>query len=107
MLVAGTTAVPPTSTDRPTDTRMRRARSATVVRKCVVGGRRLDQDRELVAAEARHRVAVTHRRGEPRRHHGQQAVAGGVPEAVVDDLEAVEVEVQDGLAHVTPLAGSG
>ncbi len=56
----------------------------------------LDQDGELVAAEARDGVARAQRLLEARRDRGEQLVAGGVPEAVVDELELVEVEEEDG-----------
>ena len=61
------------------------------------------QDRELVAAQARDQVALAHGGPEPLRDLDQQAVAGLVPEAVVDDLEVVEVEEQ----HRDALAGRG
>ena len=49
-------------------------------------------DDELVAAEPRDGVVATDRGGEPSAHRDEQLVAGVVAEAVVDDLEAVEVE---------------
>ena len=52
------------------------------------------QNRELVAAEAGQRVALTQARLEPARHGDQQLVADQVAEAVVDDLEAIEIEVE-------------
>ena len=52
------------------------------------------QDHELVAAEARHRVDVGHRFLQPLRHHAQGFVASGVAEAVVDQLEVVEIDEQ-------------
>ena len=54
------------------------------------------EDGELVAAEAGDEVGVAHGGLEPLRDLDQQAVAGLVPEAVVDDLEVVEVEEEDG-----------
>jgi hypothetical protein len=54
-----------------------------------------EQHRELVAAHAGHRVLVAHRLAESRRHRHQQVVARLVTEAVVDDLEAVEVDEED------------
>ncbi len=59
-------------------------------------GQLLEQERELVAPEPGDRVHRAQHRlqavGEPR----QQAVAGGVPERVVDLLEVVDVEEQHG-----------
>ncbi len=55
-------------------------------------GEVLAHDDELVAAEPRDRVVATDRGGEPSAHRDEQLVAGVVAEAVVDDLEAVEVE---------------
>ena len=52
----------------------------------------LDQDRELVAAQARDEVGRAQHRLQPARQVHQQLVAGLVAEAVVDQLEAVEVE---------------
>ena len=52
----------------------------------------LGQDRELVAAEAGDRVARAQRLLEPRGDRREQLVAGRVAEAVVDELELVEVE---------------
>ena len=49
---------------------------------------------ELVAAETRRRVAFSRTSAEPRRHLLQQLVAGLVPQRVVDDLEAIEIEEQ-------------
>ena len=53
------------------------------------------QDGELVAAEAGDQIGVAHGGLEPLRDLDQQPVAGLVAEAVVDDLEVVEVEEQD------------
>ena len=53
-------------------------------------------DAELVAAEARDRVARAQHLGEPPGQQAQQLVAGAVAERVVDELEAVEVEEQHG-----------
>ena len=54
------------------------------------------QDRELIAAETSHEVAVAHRRRDPLGDRDQKRVAGRVAERVVDDLEVVEVDEQDG-----------
>jgi hypothetical protein len=58
------------------------------------------QDEELVAAVASHDIRSPRGRPEPLGHCHQQLVAGLVPEAVVHDLEVVEVHVQhrDGAA---------
>ncbi len=64
-------------------------------------GELLDQDPELVAAEAGDGVAGAEVRAQPRRDRPQQLVALVVAEAVVDQLEVVEVEEED--AH----GGSG
>ena len=56
----------------------------------------LDQDRELVAAEARGRVGRPHGLQQADGDRLQHLVAGGVAEAVVDRLEVVEVEEDDG-----------
>ena len=55
-----------------------------------------DQDRELVAAEARGGVDRAHAVVQPPRDLLQHLVAGGVAEAVVDVLEVVHVEEQHG-----------
>jgi hypothetical protein len=55
---------------------------------------------ELVATDSGHGVAGADGREDARRGLHQQAVAGGVAERVVDDLEAVQVQEED--AH--PLA---
>ena len=84
-------------------------------------GRLLDvaqQDRELVAAEPRHRggrivaVGAGHDVGTAQRCRQaageglQQQVAGGVAEAVVDQLEAIDVEIEDrGAASGAPRLG--
>ena len=51
-----------------------------------------EDDRELVAAEARHRVVVADAVAQPLRHLQQQLVAGGVAERVVDGLEVIEID---------------
>ena len=62
----------------------------------VTVGRGLEQDRELVAADARDRVAARGRGCEPRADRREQPVARDVAERVVDGLEVVEVEHQHG-----------
>ena len=53
------------------------------------------QQRELVAAEARDQPGVAHRLLQARAELGQQPVAGVVAERVVELLEAVEVDHRD------------
>ena len=55
----------------------------------------LEQDRELVPAQPRGRVAGPQAAAQPPGDARQQLVAGGVPQGVVDRLEVVEVEEQD------------
>jgi hypothetical protein len=60
-------------------------------------------DHELVAAKARHGVAGAQRLVQAGRELEQQVVAGAVAQAVVDELEVVDVEEEDrhpGLAAV-------
>ena len=66
----------------------------------------LDQDRELVAAEARGRVAVAQAVAQAVGHRHQQLVAHRVPERVVHRLEVVEVEEHHGHARVQPLGAA-
>ena len=72
----------------------------------LAGGARVREagldDRELVAAEARHRVDVPGARPQPAGHQAQKLVAAMVPERVVDVLELVEVEEQEGHQLVVP-----
>jgi hypothetical protein len=56
----------------------------------------LDEHGELVPAEAGHGVAGPHAGVEPLGHLDQEPVAGGVAQAVVDLLEAVQVQEQHG-----------
>ena len=73
---------------------MRAASASVLVGVAHVG---LD-DGELVAAEACHHVALAHAAEQPHAHLLQQRVADGVPERVVDALEAIEVETEHGEA---------
>ncbi len=66
----------------------------------------LEQDGELVAAEARGGVAGADARAQALADLEQDPVAGGVAEAVVDRLEVVEVDEDDGQADVVA-AGAG
>ena len=51
----------------------------------------LDQDGEFVAAKARHRVGGAHAPVQPAGHGDEQLIADGVPVAVVDGLELIDV----------------
>ena len=62
----------------------------------------LQDHHELVAAHARGDVRRHDHRAHPRRELAQDLVAGGVPEEVVDELEAVEVDIGEA---ERPLAG--
>ena len=53
-----------------------------------------EDDRELVAAEARDAVFIPRRRLESQRDLAQQLVADFVPVAVVDLLEVVQIDIQ-------------
>ena len=64
--------------------------------RVALAGDVLAQDGELVAAEPRGGVARPQHAGQARGHRAQQLVAGGVAHGVVDRLEAVEVEEEDG-----------
>jgi len=55
-----------------------------------------EQDGELVAAQPRGEVVLAHAGGDPLGDLDEQLVTGAVPEAVVDRLEVVQVEHQDG-----------
>ena len=65
------------------------------VDRVALGGDVLEQDSELIAPESRHRVAPAQRMLEARRRGRQQLVSDVMAEAVVDQLEVVEVEEQD------------
>ena len=67
-------------------------------------GSRLDQHGELVAAEAGHGVAGAGGGAEAFGDSHEQAVAGRMPEAVVDRLEVVEVQEQHGDRIGAPVA---
>ena len=54
----------------------------------------VEQDGEFVARQARHHVRVAHTRQQATRHFLEYLVAGQVAQAVVDDLEAIHVQVQ-------------
>ena len=76
-------------------------RRAAISSGLVDVGEVLAHDDELVAAEADHRVALARAaRGSARPARCSTQVAGGVAEAVVDQLEVVDVEEQ----HADPSA---
>ena len=68
----------------------------------------VEQDGELVAAQPCRHVGRAHGRVEPPGDGGQQLVAGGVTEMVVDHLEVVQIEIEnrDGAAAAAD-AGDG
>ena len=63
-----------------------------------VGGDAFHQQGEFVAAQPRHGVAGAAAALQAARDLDEELVAGAVPEAVVDQLEAVEVEEENGEA---------
>ena len=63
-----------------------------------------DEEDELVAAEARCRVAGADRAGEALADRSEERVARLVAEAVVDDLQPVEVDEEHGEVGPVPLA---
>ena len=64
----------------------------------------VEQDRELVAPESGGRVGGPERIRDATRHRDEDVVAAGVAKGVVEHLEVVEVDEQDGerLAIATP-----
>ena len=60
-----------------------------------VMARFLEEDPELVATEPRGSVRPPQAGADPLRDQREQLVAGGVPKAVVDHLEVVEIDEQD------------
>ena len=66
----------------------------------------VEQHGELVAAEPRHGVPGAQRGRDAAGERDQQVVADGVAEAVVDELEAVDVEEQDRAAGRRDRAGA-
>ncbi len=104
MLAVTCTSVPSTSIGSRTSSRMRSGDPGGVDRVVVL----LEQDRELVAAEAGERVGRRVMASQPSGDGEQDGVAGLVAEAVVDRLEAVEVDVQHRVAAAGPAeSGSG
>ena len=66
----------------------------------------LQQHGELVPAEARQRVSGAEGFGDVLGYGHEQAVAGLVPDAVVDDLEAVHVGEQHAVDGAVALAAA-
>src|SRR6185295_17608882 len=66
----------------------------------------LEQDGELVSTHARHRVAEADAALQAPGDLDEELVAQRVAEAVVDDLEAVEVEEEDGEERVRVARGA-
>ena len=63
-----------------------------------------EHDGELVAAHPRHDVGGADRAAQQSRDRDEELVAGVVPERVVDLLEVVEVEQQQGAGRTVPAA---
>src|SRR5688572_8202819 len=57
------------------------------------------QHRELVAADARDGIRIADPLLQQRADLAQQVVASDVPARIVDELEAVEIEITDDVAH--------
>ena len=91
MLAPTRRCAPRTANPEPSAPMMRSASSTRCPR-----GDLLDQDGELVAAEAPGEVDGADRGRQARRHLDEQLVTGAVAEPVVDRLEAVEVDEQHG-----------
>ena len=92
MLVAVGISASRTGTAR---TNARRARSA-ISMACSLVAHALDHDHELVAADPADQVVRAEVGPQPAGHRDEQLVADAVAERVVDELEPVEVEEQDG-----------
>ena len=65
-----------------------------------LGHRPFEQNRELVAPDPSERVRRAQDGREPTRQREQQVIADRVTEAVVDKLEAIEVDEENGAATV-------
>ena len=62
----------------------------------------LAKDHEFVPAEARHRIARTHRRTQPLGDSFEELITGGMTHAVVHQLEAIEIEEYHRRVAVNP-----
>ena len=93
MLAVMKNSVPSTST---ASRIVARSRSATPRRIELSGVAGPQHDDELVTAETSEQRALPDGTADPLGHDGEQSVADAVPEAVVDRLEVVEVDEQQG-----------
>ena len=59
-------------------------------------------DDKLVAAQTRHHITVAHTILEAMRHFDQQFVTDMVPEGIIDALEAIQIDEQQGKAAAFP-----
>jgi hypothetical protein len=64
----------------------------------IVGVLDLQEDGELIATQARNRLVRAHARPERARDAHEQGIADGMAEAVVHDLEAIQIHEQNGTA---------
>jgi hypothetical protein len=64
--------------------------------RCLFGAGRVQEDDELLAAQTHHGVGAAHRCPELHRDPLQEKVSGSVAGAVVDHLEMIEVEEEQG-----------
>ncbi len=55
----------------------------------------LQQDHEFIPAQAGHQIAMPQATGQPRGHGFEQQVPHGVPQAVVNGFEPVQIEKED------------
>ena len=62
----------------------------------VLGPDVFEQDRELVPADSSHGVSGPERLRDPRRRQDEKPIPDGVAEAVIDQLETVDVQEQHG-----------
>ncbi len=98
MLTPTLTVAGPTSTGRSTAAIRRSATRAADCPRIQIN----EQDRELVAAQARHCIARPDHAAEALRDHAEQRVAGRVTVGVVHGLEPVQVARQHGEAATMP-----
>src|SRR5687768_17404281 len=63
----------------------------------------LQHDDKLISTETRHRIGLTQRVSDPACALLQEPIAGGMPDAVVQHLEPIEINEQDGdLGAIAP-----
>src|SRR6185503_14528699 len=65
------------------------------------------QNGELVATDARNRVSRSQTCFEPACKSDQQLVPGHVTKTVVNQLEAIQIQIQDSKLQVVPAFGTG